>query len=64
MFVIKFCLLSFIYFIVIVFVLFFGYIEVEDDIKLIWYNNRDDFEDLEEREGMICLLFFIFDDEE
>lgn len=64
MFVIKFCLLSFIYFIVIVFVLFFGYIEVEDDIKLIWYNNGDDFEDLEEREGMICLLFFIFDDEE
>lgn len=64
MFVIKFCLVSFIYFIVIVFVLFFGYIEVEDDIKLIWYNNGDDFEDLEEREGMICLLFFIFDDEE
>lgn len=56
--------MSFIYFIVIVFVLFFGYIEVEDDIKLIWYNNGDDFEDLEEREGMICLLFFIFDDEE
>lgn len=60
----KFRPVSLIYFTAIVSVLFLGYTEAEDDIKLTRHNNRDDPEDLEEREGMIRLSPPTLDDEE
>lgn len=60
----KFRPLSLIYFTAIVSVLFLGYTEAEDDIKLTRHNNGDDPEDLEEREGMIRLSPPTLDDEE
>lgn len=60
----KFRRVSIIYFTAIVSVLFLGYTEAEDDIKLTRHNNGDDPEDLEEREGMIRLSPPKLDDEE
>lgn len=60
----KFRPVSLIYFTAIVSVLFLGYTEAEDDIKLTRHNNGDDPEDLEEREGMIRLSPPTLDDEE
>lgn len=60
----KFRRVSLIYFTAIVSVLFLGYTEAEDDIKLTRHNNGDDPEDLEEREGMIRLSPPKLDDEE
>lgn len=60
----KFRPVSLIYFTAIVSVLFLGYTEAEDDIKLTRHNNGDDPEDLEEREGMIRLSPPKLDDEE
>lgn len=60
----KFRRVNLIYFTAIVSVLFLGYTEAEDDIKLTRHNNGDDPEDLEEREGMIRLSPPKLDDEE